>query len=78
MQRFRNFRGGLMFCAITTFVMGAGSQVIAQNEPATQKPSNPPAAVEQKPVAAEPPRHVVGNRGSPRRCAAANGSWNPV
>jgi C-terminal processing protease CtpA/Prc len=57
MQRFRNFRGGLMFSAITTFVMGAGSQVIAQNEPATQNPSNPPAAVEQKPGGAEQAGH---------------------
>jgi membrane-associated protease RseP (regulator of RpoE activity) len=48
MKRMRNLRGGLTLCAITTFAMGAGSRLIAQDQPANQKPSDPPAAVEQR------------------------------
>jgi membrane-associated protease RseP (regulator of RpoE activity) len=48
MQHFSNLRGGLTFCAMTTFLMGAGSQVIAQNEPANQNPSGQSSPVEQK------------------------------
>ena len=48
MQHFSNLRGGLTFCAITTFLMGAGSQVVAQNERSNQNPSGQPAPVEQK------------------------------
>jgi predicted metalloprotease with PDZ domain len=65
MKHNRNLPGRLTFCAITTFVMGAGSQAIAQNQPETQNPSNPPAAVEQRPGGAEAvnrqegmPRHM--------------------
>jgi C-terminal processing protease CtpA/Prc len=48
MQHFSKLRGGLTFCAITTFLMGAGSQVVAQNEPSNQNPSGQPAPVGQK------------------------------
>jgi membrane-associated protease RseP (regulator of RpoE activity) len=48
MKRMRNLRGGLAVCAITTFAMGAGSRLVAQDQPANQRPSNPPAAIEQR------------------------------
>ena len=53
MKHMRNLRDGLMFCAFTTFVMGAGSQAIAQNQPSTENPSSPPAATESKTEGAE-------------------------
>ena len=53
MKHTRNLPGRLTFSAITTFVMGAGSQAIAQNQPETQNPSNPPAAAEQRPAGGE-------------------------
>jgi S1-C subfamily serine protease len=60
MRHFSNLRGGLTFCAITTFLMGAGSQVIAQNEPANQNPSGQPAPVEQKAGGLDQARHQDG------------------
>jgi C-terminal processing protease CtpA/Prc len=42
----RNLRVSLTFCAVATLAMGAGSRLIAQDQPANQKPSNPPAAAE--------------------------------
>lgn len=51
MKRKRNFRDGLTLCAITTFVLGAGSQLLAQNQPnqpETQNRSAPSAAAEPR------------------------------
>jgi|GEM_PF-3449691 len=56
MKRMRNLRVGLTICAITTFAMGAGSRLIAQDQPANQRPSNPPAA-------AEPPQRGADQAG---------------
>src|SRR5580700_8052941 len=56
MKRMRNLRGGLTLCAITTFAMGAGSRLIAQDQPVNQKPSNPPATVERQQSADQPQR----------------------
>jgi membrane-associated protease RseP (regulator of RpoE activity) len=50
MKRLGNLRVGLTICAVTAFALGAGSRLIAQDQP-NQKPSNPPGAVEpQQPV----------------------------
>jgi PDZ domain-containing secreted protein len=46
MKRMRNLRRGLAFCAVATFAMGAGNRLIAQDQPANQKSSDPPSAVE--------------------------------
>ncbi len=51
MKRMPNLRGRFPFCAIATFAMGTGSLLIAQDQPANQKPSNPPVTVErQQPI----------------------------
>src|SRR5579871_3349445 len=47
MEHMRNLRDGLMFCAITTFVMGAANRAVAQNQPAIENPSAARAAAEQ-------------------------------
>jgi len=60
MKRMRNLRDGLMFCAFTTFVMGAGSQAIAQNQPSTENPSSPPVATEPRTEGAEQATHQNG------------------
>jgi C-terminal processing protease CtpA/Prc len=60
MRRMRNLRDGLMFCAITTFVLGAGSQLLAQNQPETQNRSTPPAASEPRNEGAEQANHQNG------------------
>ena len=57
MKRMRNLRIGLTVCAITTFAMGAGSRAIAQDQPANQKPSTPPAAVEPQQRGADQTGH---------------------
>lgn len=57
MKRMRNLRVGLTICAITTFAMGAGSRLIAQDQPANQKPSNPPAAAEPQQRGADQAGH---------------------
>jgi C-terminal processing protease CtpA/Prc len=53
MKRMRNLRDGLMFCAITMFVMGAGNRAVAQNQPATENPSTARAATEPRADGAE-------------------------
>jgi membrane-associated protease RseP (regulator of RpoE activity) len=53
MKRMRSLGRGLTFSAITTLAMGAGSRLVAQDQPATEKPSNPPAATEQPQRAAD-------------------------
>ncbi len=47
MKRMRNLGVGLTFCAITAFGMGAANRLVAQDQPANQKPSNPPATGQQ-------------------------------
>lgn len=52
MKRLCNLRAGLILCAVTTCVMGA-SQLVAQNQPATQNPSDSSGRGEQKSETAE-------------------------
>ncbi|HEV8003674.1 MAG TPA: PDZ domain-containing protein [Planctomycetaceae bacterium] len=61
MKRLCNLRAGLILCAVTTCVMGA-SQLVAQNQPATQNPSDRPTTVEQKSESAEQPSQQNGVR----------------
>lgn len=46
MKHVHNFRDGLMFCAITAFMIGTGSRAIAQNQPVTEHPSTAQAAAD--------------------------------
>jgi S1-C subfamily serine protease len=57
-----SFRDGLIFCAITTFVIGAGSHVIAQNQPAAENPSTAPAAAAPQTDGAEQANRQNGER----------------
>jgi len=61
MKRLCNLRAGLILCAVTTGVMGA-SQLVAQNQPATQNPSDSSARGEQKSETAEQPSQQNGLR----------------
>jgi C-terminal processing protease CtpA/Prc len=59
MKHLCNLRAGLSLCAFATFVLGA-SHLVAQNQPATQNPSDPPATVEQKSETAQQPSQQNG------------------
>ncbi len=57
MKRMRNLRIGLTICAISTFAMGVGSRLNAQDQPANQKPSTAPAAVDPQQRGADQTGH---------------------
>ncbi len=56
MKHLRNLRGRLTYCAVTTFVMGVGTQCMAQNQPTTQNPSDAQTTIEQRPNGSEQTR----------------------